>query len=414
MQLQTSTRLGKRKFGFSSGGFSSSTLSIQKRIREVASYGYNIGDDTKIADLENVNEKIYTFLKKYPAMMIMPSVSINRNALTFTEDFSNGVWTKQTGTTVTSGQTDPLGGTSAWLLDLTATADGQGLFYSAPVGLVVAKVRSIWMKVASGTGSVQLSQPDEVGVVQTCNLTTTWTRFKLTETLAGNGIWLKKVSGTNQILIWHPQVEKGSVATAYQPRLDATVRKVLNVGSLGATADGTFLNGTAIDMLSKEDSLYLLKFLASSSQQVNFANWKTWYPSYTYIFAIKPTVIQGCPLIKSATGDRLIFDGGASNRLRFNAVSGSVQSANGTVSAGVWQIFTVIVDNLSVKIRKAKTEIANASVTTRTTDSTNEWKLSNTAYIDGVMGMNIFIDSAITDAQSDQIYETIKGRYGLS
>src|SRR5574343_1306469 len=86
------------------------------------------------------------------------------NGLRYTEDFTNGVWTIYGGVgtlSVTSGKTDPLGGSTAWEITPAGGADGflqdvtparLSLSGNYPAGSVACS--SVWMRVTSGTKNV--------------------------------------------------------------------------------------------------------------------------------------------------------------------------------------------------------------------------------------------------------------------
>ena len=73
--------------------------------------------------------------------------------LTTSENFSNAAWTKDATATVTAGQTDPVGGTSAYKID-NVTA-GEGIFNSTAVA-TSTKTARCWLKGAVGGEVVTL------------------------------------------------------------------------------------------------------------------------------------------------------------------------------------------------------------------------------------------------------------------
>jgi hypothetical protein len=139
------------------------------------------------------------------------------NLLTWTEDFSNAIWVKQSGTAVTVNQAVAPDGTTT--ADLVVGNGTSGVFVSAiPVSAISANTKSIWLRGVSGGEVVQLKDPSlTIGTI-TCNLTTAWQRFSLSEIQNTGiaGLWVANIPAGG-IYIWGAQLELGSVATTYQP-----------------------------------------------------------------------------------------------------------------------------------------------------------------------------------------------------
>ena len=116
------------------------------------------------------------------------------NLLTYSEDFSNSAYTKQSGITITINQETAPDGT------LTANkivGDGTNGFYDSLTiasGFVVT--RAIWLKGVSGGEAVLLKDPQQTLSIITCNLTTEWQLFKLEENNGSShsqGIWIDDI-----------------------------------------------------------------------------------------------------------------------------------------------------------------------------------------------------------------------------
>jgi len=139
------------------------------------------------------------------------------NLLTWTQEFDNPVWVKQAGTTVTANQTIAPDGTTT--ADLVVGNGTSGIFVSAiPVSAVIANTKSIWLRGVSGGEVVQLKDPSlTIGTI-TCNLTTVWQRFSLSEIQNTGiaGLWVANIPAGG-IYIWGAQLQTGTVATTYQP-----------------------------------------------------------------------------------------------------------------------------------------------------------------------------------------------------
>ncbi len=181
-----------------------------------------------------------------------------RNLLTYTEDFSNAAWTKingGTGTvpTVTSGFTDPNGGTGAWRLQCdsgggTGAGDFSIVRQSVATGGFIGRLDHIWMK--SNTGATQYIYWGSPSNGRQETITTTWTQYSLvsigTSTNFDIGSYpagtTTNLLGTDtqvvDILIWHPQMED------IRGRADQTTpSEYVSVGVLSAPYHGANVDG---------------------------------------------------------------------------------------------------------------------------------------------------------------------------
>jgi len=125
------------------------------------------------------------------------------------------------GATLTSGQTDPNGGTTAIKVELASGGNNyvyQGIPLTNPVNIVSAYLRA---DSATTIGfSMGGSTPNAV------NLTTSWQLFTFSSTDTSGGIIFDNYFGpspTQQaktFYIWHPQLNQGSTAKPYFPTTD--------------------------------------------------------------------------------------------------------------------------------------------------------------------------------------------------
>ena len=141
-----------------------------------------------------------------------------RNLLEYTESFAPQ-WTIQSGTVRTANQTAPDGTNTA---SKFVSNGSNGFYRSSPVLLETnIATRSIWLKGVSGGETVFLKDPVLTNNIITCNLTTEWQRFQLTEwngNGANGGIWVDDIPAGG-IYAWGPQIEFGTTASSYQPIL---------------------------------------------------------------------------------------------------------------------------------------------------------------------------------------------------
>jgi len=197
---------------------------------------------------------------------IYPFATDNRNLLGYTEDFSNAIWSKGGGTTVTAN--------SSIAPDGTTTADTIVIPNNGTIAqpLVTATSQTFTLSIylrASANTTIKLGFVSP-SIVTTCNVTTTWQRFTITHTFTGTTFpQLYNDSGSSVTLFaWGAQADLGATASTYQaiatsqqayiasqfkfnlkdPRdSDAAFRLVFNGGwtyaSTGATPNG--VNGFA-------------------------------------------------------------------------------------------------------------------------------------------------------------------------
>ena len=147
----------------------------------------------------------------------MQNWSKGSNSLIFSEDFSNAVWTKGTGTSVVGGFTDPLGGNTAY----KASYDGVG---SQPYIFDdlnnITNMRSVWARTVSGTGQIHLTSHNS-NSNSLFNLTTVWQRVSAIPT-SGAGVanyYLVDFRGSTdltEVLVWGAQIDDGTTLGAYR------------------------------------------------------------------------------------------------------------------------------------------------------------------------------------------------------
>jgi hypothetical protein len=136
------------------------------------------------------------------------------NLLLDSENFSS--WSLEGGT-LTSGQTDPNGGTTAYKY---VQIPGNGL-YSGNLGVTAdVKFAQIWIKSVSG-GAITCNISDGAAFFGTFNVTGTWQLFTAPYTANTRiGLYLYAISNASGIYVWHPQLNIGSTAKPYFPTTD--------------------------------------------------------------------------------------------------------------------------------------------------------------------------------------------------
>jgi hypothetical protein len=182
-------------------------------------------DNISIKELPG-NHAVQATTANRPIYGIHP-VGGRRNLLVRTEEFDNASWQKLTGgvgsaPVLTSGFTDPDGGSTAWRLQLNAGLNGvldYSLIRQSSGSWPDNGTRSIWLR--SNTGASQTVALVATNSSTRVTVTTAWQRF---EQATGTGAKQLDVSvggtgstgATADILIWHPQFEASATATAYQ------------------------------------------------------------------------------------------------------------------------------------------------------------------------------------------------------
>jgi hypothetical protein len=141
-----------------------------------------------------------------PTATSRPVVSARVNLLTKTEELTNAAWTKESGTTVSSTLVAAPDGS---LTAFTVTGDGLSGVFQAPAGSASLgqTTRAVYLRVASGAATVGIKDPVNTQGITTCNLTTTWQQFTLTETTPPTGgfaagIWIFNIPRTGIEVAW--------------------------------------------------------------------------------------------------------------------------------------------------------------------------------------------------------------------
>lgn len=148
---------------------------------------------------------------------------------TTSEDFSNAAWVKDATTTVTGGQSDPLGGTAAYKLENVTAAHGIFNNYS---GITTASnVWSVWLRGAVGGEVVRLGLD-----ATTVTITTAWQRFTTSGT--GDAFMRIRANAANQtIFAFRAMVETTLGQTNVNPS-EYVSKGVLSAPFHGANVDG--------------------------------------------------------------------------------------------------------------------------------------------------------------------------------
>jgi hypothetical protein len=164
-----------------------------------------------------------------PTLLLNPE---RTNLAIYSEDFSNAVWTKQSGISVTTNQVIAPDGTLTADLVIGA-GNSHGIYQAnnAPVSSSLPNTKSIWMRGVNGGEVVILKDPHLTIGTLSCTLTKSWQRFVLTETqtIGTAGLWVASIPTTG-IYLWGAQIENAPNASSYIPTIGSTVTRVLEGG----------------------------------------------------------------------------------------------------------------------------------------------------------------------------------------
>ena len=187
------------------------------------------------------------------------------NLVTYNEDFSQSVWTKQNGFSITSNTAIAPDGTltadTASRVNLNSEYLYQNL--NTPAGTYTL---SCWIKSVNASSSFSIVSYSGVDGSQSSSFTATntWKRFSHTVTVSSpvTGFYpcIPSVSG-EQFYIWGAQVEAGSFPTSYIPTSGSTATRV--VGS-------TLITGASYDsFINSSEGTILMEFISDGVVTTN-------------------------------------------------------------------------------------------------------------------------------------------------
>jgi len=146
------------------------------------------------------------------------------NLLTYSSDFSQSYWTKQSNITPTYNTTETLSPDGTYNAT-KLVGNGTDGIYKASISITGVAARSVYLKSVTGTVNVILKDPNLTVTSPTLDVTTEWQRFELTADngSGGQGIWVDDIPASG-IYIWGAQVEE-SYPTSYIPTSGGTVTR---------------------------------------------------------------------------------------------------------------------------------------------------------------------------------------------
>jgi hypothetical protein len=190
-------------------------------------------------------------------------------------------WTS-VGATLTAGQTDPDGGTTALRVQLAAAQSPYAYIFQSLSGSAATYARSAYIKAASAQ-SIRIVDPHS-GAGTTVNLTTDWQRFTAVGAGSGGNFGIQfdndNDDAAKDFTIAFVQIETGDIATAYIPTTTAAV----SVGPTANTARLDYLGSTCPRLLLEPQRTNLLQF----SEQIDNAYWTKQDASITANTVVSP------------------------------------------------------------------------------------------------------------------------------
>jgi len=202
------------------------------------------------------------------------------NLITFSNDFSNAIWQKQTGIVPTYNTTETLSPDGTNNATKFIGTGSTGVFKSS-VSVSGNISRSVYLKSVSGTTTAKFKDPNATGGATPVNLTITneWQRFKLIgdNGTAFQGLWIDDIT-SDGLYMWGAQLEEGSYATSIITTSGSTVTRNQDqfsrdgIGSLIGQTEGTFFIELSKPVLNfSTQSLISLNNAASNSDANSIA-----------------------------------------------------------------------------------------------------------------------------------------------
>ena len=151
------------------------------------------------------------------------------------QEFDNAVWAASNVTKAANEAVAPDGTTTADTL--TATAANGTVIQDLGVVASAAKSGALWIKRKTGTGNIDLTL-DGGSTWTTQAVTTTWTRFSITQTLADEDFGIRIVTSGDAVWVWQGQVETASFISSDIVTTTAAVTR--NADVLTYTTSGWF------------------------------------------------------------------------------------------------------------------------------------------------------------------------------
>ena len=231
----------------------------------------------------------------------------------------NVTWSKSAGITLTSGQTDPFGGTDAFLVSFNTTL-GNSISQSLSVVSGVKYTMSAYIKGVDLTGLRMIVAGNSSASVMSQVINGTWVRVVITGTAATTGSLTNQIARSDNTLdqsfyIYGAQIETGDVATDYIPTTTAAV----SVGPVANVPRLDYLGSTCGKLLLEPQRTNLVTY----SEQLDNAAWTKNEITLTANFATSPDGYTNADRAMETSADAYHDILGS-----FSATSGTVYTAS--------------------------------------------------------------------------------------
>ena len=189
-------------------------------------FGVYASGSTAIASIDNISvvevagsHATQPTSTKRPIYARHPEGGI-RNLLNYTEQFDNGYWTKGGNTSVSAGEVDPNGGSTAFKYNISAPT---GRNIDTPDNVITggkAYTFSLYVKAITNT-TIRLRQSGNIAFDKDVSITTAqgWQRISFTFTSnSGTRVGFYDISGStgDRFYMWGAQLEEATEASNYQ------------------------------------------------------------------------------------------------------------------------------------------------------------------------------------------------------
>jgi len=187
------------------------------------------------------------------------------NLLSYSEDYSQGYWTKQSGVTATYNTTETLSPDGTYNATKFVGNGTTGVF-KASISVSGVVSRSVYLKSVTGTTTAILKEPNtNIPSPIALTITNEWQRFEM---IGDNGTSFQGLQiddiTSDGLFMWGAQLEQNSYATSYIPTQGASSTRLKDI----ATNSG---NASLIN--SEEGVLYAE--ISALVDPVVFNNWLT-------------------------------------------------------------------------------------------------------------------------------------------
>jgi Concanavalin A-like lectin/glucanases superfamily len=244
-----------------------------------------------------------------------------------------------------------------------------------------------------------------------------------TATLGVNDTFFVNVAGTFTFTVSgtvnNAQLNVGSTLFSYRARVDATTVKCLNLGNVANIGDGTYVNGSTIDMFAFDAASGNTNTINSVlSQRVN-TNYLPTLANLTWMGWVKPTTLKNQVLFWNGGSStaRLSLQLMNNGNIGFGNNNTITQSSGTTYSTGIWQHVALVKNGDVHQLYLNAVQIYNGSVTSTATAGTGliiGADTGNGDYIDGNIDKLACISSSLTLSQIQTIYNAHKSQFAVT